>query len=65
MKIVSKVFSYQAKAEKIIQNKKGYWEAVFFNDTVMVYLPRDAHVSQMILWGCFAEVYIGKTFGNM
>lgn len=28
-----------AKAEKVYKNRKGYWEAVFFNDTVTVYVP--------------------------
>ena len=27
------------KAQKVYKNSQGYWEAVFYNDTVMVYIP--------------------------
>ncbi len=33
------ISAIETKAEKVSTNKKGYWEAVFFNETVMVYVP--------------------------
>jgi formylglycine-generating enzyme required for sulfatase activity len=35
----SYIRAIEAKAEKVYKNKSGYWEAVFFNDTAMVYIP--------------------------